>query len=262
MLAYELIEKLTSTLGDFDLKESSKAIFAEAIKKLQEFGNEKVLSGKDVIEVLNLEKIPAAEAGYFYEYQNTNPEALGAENKKSTQEESNSKIFYLMNEEQTSCLHSLNTTETWHWVGGSDILLYICPKGETVQAISLNKENPEHTIEKGVLFGAKNSDSTSFGLVICECKPGFIFAHYNHPTSKEITELNKDPLWHSLETLGDPKPQDKLELESPSEQPQTLAPKPKDSKVPASSGIFKNPAEPVKTDKIKPEKSNNSCSIL
>jgi predicted cupin superfamily sugar epimerase len=102
-------------------------------------------------------------------------------------------IFYLLKEKQVSCLHSLDTTETWRWLGGKEISIFIFTKQEAKEII-LSETNPSHTIEKGTLFGAKITnltDDNDFGMVTCKCTPGFVLEHYKSPSKEEIDTLSK-----------------------------------------------------------------------
>jgi predicted cupin superfamily sugar epimerase len=133
------------------------------------------------------------EDGYFKEFVNTISE--------KKEEENCTEIFYLMKQKQTSCLHQLNTTETWEWLGGNDISLFTFSE-EEVKEIILNEANATFTIEKNILFGAKNKTSDNndnFGWVSCLCQPGFTRDHYKSPTSDELTKLrNNFPAYNTV----------------------------------------------------------------
>jgi predicted cupin superfamily sugar epimerase len=97
-----------------------------------------------------------------------------------------------MDQKQISCLHKLDTTETWRWLGGNDVSLFIFSE-KKVEEITLNKDKPTFTIEKNTLFGAKNKGSVdkniNFGWVSCLCQPGFNVSRYKNPTSNELSKL-------------------------------------------------------------------------
>lgn len=133
-----------------------------------------------LIEKLRLETIKGVtdEDGYFNEFVRT---------------ENQTEIFYLLKRSQVSCLHSLDTTETWRWLGGKKISIFIFTN--EVKEITLSETNPSYTIDKGTLFGAKITDLTDnndFGLVTCLCEPAFEIVHYINPTSEQIYNLYND----------------------------------------------------------------------
>lgn len=126
-----------------------------------------------------------SEDGYFKEFININ----------KNDQESQTEIFYLIKGNQVSCLHALETTETWTWLGGKEISIYIFNNQKPIEVITLNENYLEHTIEKGAFFGAKIKNLTNekdFGLVTCLCRPGFdVQKHYKNPSSEQLANLCK-----------------------------------------------------------------------
>jgi predicted cupin superfamily sugar epimerase len=186
MRADKLKVELKSRFNSLDIKKSVKEIFESAIEKLESCPEGEELSSAKIMELLCFWKIPTREAGYFLEFINTNSGPL------SETEANYSEIYYLMQGKQVSCFHSLTTTETWRWIGGSDVILYVITE-DKVESITLNAENLEYTIEKGMLFGAKNANQAneSFSLVTCKCKPGFRMEHYNDPSPEKLRSLSE-----------------------------------------------------------------------
>lgn len=123
------------------------------------------------------------EDGYFKEFVNTI---------KDAETESQTDIFYLLKEKQVSCLHALETTETWKWLGGDDILVFILEKNK-ISEIRLNHENITCTIPENTFFGAKlsSNNNENFSWVTCTCKPGFIPQYYRNPSPEELADFFK-----------------------------------------------------------------------
>lgn len=124
----------------------------------------------------------------------TNEDGYFKEFVKITDEEgtvTETEIFYLLKGKQVSCLHALETTETWTWLGGEEISLFISTS-QGLKEIILNENNSTYSIERGILFGAKINNQkhdNDFGLVTCLCKPGFLPEHYKNPSPEEINNL-------------------------------------------------------------------------
>lgn len=113
---------------------------------------------------------------------------------KQITENSNSEksiIYYVLNEEQISCLHTLQVDEKWEWLGGSTIAIYIFLESEYKEII-LGPDNPTFMVNKDTLFGARNilsSNDSPYSLVTCTCEPSFHHTLYSIPTSDELKKL-------------------------------------------------------------------------
>ena len=144
------------------------------------------ISSDLLIEKLDLITIKGVtdEDGYFKEFVNTTD---------NMERESQTEIFYLLKGKQVSCLHALETTETWNWLGGKEISIFKF-KNQELEEITLNETNLSHTIEKDILFGAKLTNSieeNDFAIVTCLCKPGFVPKYYKNPSPEELSNLFK-----------------------------------------------------------------------
>lgn len=188
MLKIKFLEILNKILTKEYLKEEVRMLINIIIENEIQLPEE--ISTNILIEKLGLTDLSKVtdEKGYFKEIINTN-------NLENGEIESQTEIFYLLKGNQVSCLHSLDTTETWNWIGGKDISIYCFNKQGSVETITLNESYSEHTIEKNTLFGAKIAnfiDENDFGIVTCLCKPGFVAeAHYSRPSSHDINILVK-----------------------------------------------------------------------
>lgn len=177
MTLSKLIEKIK-----YKIHTATVASLGESIQRLIQLDPQTKISADLLIKELALRPLSEVtdEGGFFIEFlKNLEP--------------SQTEIYYLMKEKQISCWHSLDTNETWEWVGGCDVLIFTLSENG-VKEIVLNKKNPLFTIKAGTLFGAKNNitkNSDDFGLVICACKPGFIPDYYKNPSPQELKKLNE-----------------------------------------------------------------------
>ncbi len=184
MLKIRFLEILDEILSRKYLKEEER-IHIESIKENATQLPEKI-STDILIEKFGLITIKGvtSEDGYFKEFINT---------KNNENLESQTEIFYLLKGKQVSCLHALETTETWTWLGGKEISIYILNDQQPMEVITLNKDHLQHTIEKGTVFGAKIKDLTNdndFVIVTCLCKPGFdVEKHYKEPSLEKINDF-------------------------------------------------------------------------
>lgn len=183
MLKIKFLKLLDYILSKKNLKAEEKR-HIEAIKK-DETQLPENISTDLLIKKLDLITIKGItdEEGYFKEFINTI---------KNSKQESQTEIFYLLKEKQVSCLHKLKSTETWEWLGGEDLLIYIFEK-DKISEVVLNTNNTICEIPVNTLFGAKlisNSDK-NFSLVTCRCVPGFLPEYYQNPTSEELNYFFK-----------------------------------------------------------------------
>lgn len=182
-----IIKEMEYILSYSDSKIGTKKTIGNFIQYLNKLTVGEQLLSNNVIELLNLIDLSkiTSEEGFFNEFLKT--EGL-------TEETNRTIIFYLIKNQQTSCWHSLDTTETWRWIAGCNLIISILSK-DKINEVVLNEENPCFKIQKGTLFGARNDltmvkDSDSFGLVTCECIPGFIPSLYSNPTKEQLEILS------------------------------------------------------------------------
>src|ERR1043165_2598853 len=142
----KFLEILNKILSNGNLVKKEKE-HLESIKETADLLPEEILVDL-LIEKLGLITIKGVtdEDGYFKEFVNTI---------NNNEQESQTEIFYLLKGKQVSCLHTLDTTETWNWHGGKEIYIFIFKKDQKPEKITLNETNPIYTIEKNTLFGAK-----------------------------------------------------------------------------------------------------------
>lgn len=102
-------------------------------------------------------------------------------------------IYYLLEKEQFSALHTIRQDEMWHFYAGSPLEIHcISPQGN-YQKLRLG--SPHHgghfqvNIPAGDYFGACLTDTSSYALVGCTVSPGFDFEDFELPTQNQLLSL-------------------------------------------------------------------------
>lgn len=133
------------------------------------------------IKKLRLKKHP--EGGYYREVYRSGeiilPEHL-PDRYRSSRNFSTS-IYFLLEGNQFSAFHLLQSDELWHFYDGSDLEIYIInPKGELIVRKLGRSEDADFqtTIEKNSWFAVKVDDKKSFSLFGCTVSPGFEFEDF------------------------------------------------------------------------------------
>ena len=130
------------------------------------------------IKQLLLKKHP--EGGYFREVYRSGERILPTHlpNRYKSSRSFSTSIYFLLEGNQFSSFHLLQSDELWHFYDGSPVILYIIkPKGE-LSIKKLGKEKDcelQLTIEMQNWFAAEIEDKTSFALFGCTVSPGFEF---------------------------------------------------------------------------------------
>lgn len=177
-----------------DLKTEARETFQRVLNNERDSPADGTISFAEVIEKLKLTRLPSVEGGFYYQF----TDKL-AQHRRQV---SNTTIFYLMVEEEVSCLHRVkDTIETWNWLGGSHVALHIFPQDVLqVTTVILNEDNPTFAVPRNVLFGAENmsKEDGCFSLVFCTCCPGFTMSNFMKPSKKEVNRLRKKHLSNAL----------------------------------------------------------------
>lgn len=145
------------------------------------------------IEKLNLVKHP--EGGYFKEVyrsdENIPETSLPARYKD--QRSFATSIYFLLNGDDFSSFHRIQSDETWHFYVGSALELFVLNEEGTLSSFLLgrnldNGESLQVTIPRNHWFGARVVDPNSFALLGCTVAPGF---HFDDFELAERTKLLK-----------------------------------------------------------------------
>jgi len=142
------------------------------------------------IEKLQLEKHP--EGGYYrevYRSEESIPADVLSVRYRGSRNLSTS-IYFLLQGQEFSSFHKIQSDETWHFYQGSTLELFVL---ETVGNLTRylmgqhldNGENLQLTILRNQWFAARMIDKDSYALVGCTVAPGFHFDDF------ELAERSK-----------------------------------------------------------------------
>lgn len=141
------------------------------------------------IRELDLEKHP--EGGYFKEVYRS-PEVIGSlPGRYSGERVFSTSIYYLLEGDQFSAFHRIQSDEIWHFYEGCHLLIYIIDGKGHLEKVTLgrditNGQKLQHVIERGQWFAARPSDRNSFSLVGCTVAPGFDFRDFELGESERL----------------------------------------------------------------------------
>jgi predicted cupin superfamily sugar epimerase len=143
------------------------------------------------IERLQLRRHP--EGGYFRESYRAGegvaaahlPARFGGDRAFSTA------IYFLLEGEDFSALHTLKQDEVWHFYAGSSVTIHVIDPDGGHAALRLGRnvaagEEPQAVVRAGWLMGAVVGEPRSYALVGCTTAPGFDFADWHLPTREEL----------------------------------------------------------------------------
>ena len=156
---------------------------------------------KYYIEKLGLKEHP--EGGYFKEiYRSdeiTKKENLPA--RFNGNRNFSTSIYFLLDEENISSFHKLNSDEIWHFYDGSAIkICTLKNNGElSVNVLGKNLDDGESLqvmIKKNSWFCVEVVNKESFGLVGCTVAPGFDFEDFTLAERDEL--IQKFPVHEKL----------------------------------------------------------------
>lgn len=146
--------------------------------------------------VKRLDLQPHPEGGYFKEVYRSNEliKAEGLPERYSSERCFGTSIYYMLEGEQFSAFHKLQSDETWHFYLGSPIVLHLISSEGNYSKIVLGQnitedENLQYTILKETWFAAEEKVKSSFSLVGCTVAPGFDFADFEFGKRDELTKL-------------------------------------------------------------------------
>ncbi|HEX7904147.1 MAG TPA: cupin domain-containing protein [Chitinophagaceae bacterium] len=89
-------------------------------------------------------------------------------------------IYFLLQENDFSALHCIQSDELWHFYHGDNLIVYELERDGLLTQHKLGTDItngflPFCMIKKGSWFGARVSEGGSFSLVGCTVSPGFDF---------------------------------------------------------------------------------------
>lgn len=145
--------------------------------------------------IQSLDLQPHPEGGYFRETyrslgmidQHCLPQMFSGNRHYSTA------IYYLLEKEQFSALHTIRQDEMWHFYAGSSLEIHcISPQGNYQKLRLGSPANGGHfqvNVPAEHYFGACLTDTESYALVGCTVSPGFDFEDFELPTQNQLLSL-------------------------------------------------------------------------
>lgn len=153
-----------------------------------------MLTSKEIIKKLDLQ--PHPEGGYFKEVYRSEEEIKieGLPERFQSARCFGTSIYYLLDGEQFSAFHKLQSDETWHFYLGSQIILHLINDEGKYSKVTLGQKVEEDelfqfTIPHGTWFAAEVKDKNSFSLVGCTVYPGFDFDDFQIGNKDELINL-------------------------------------------------------------------------
>lgn len=153
------------------------------------------------IKNLDMNKHP--EGGYYKECFNS----LQNVNIDSKDKKLWTSIYFLLEENEVSNFHKLESDEMWYYHSGSPLTIYMIDEDGNLITKQLgldieNNESPQVLVKKGCIFGSSMNEE-GYSLVGCMVSPGFTFDEFKlykrdellslHPQHKDIiTKLTRD----------------------------------------------------------------------
>jgi len=146
-----------------------------------------MLTKEQAIKKYKLEPL-TPEGGYFRRIYESEP--MNAASRRYA-----ASIYYMLEAPDFSCFHRIDCDELWHFLGGTEMVLYqILPDGqltETVLGDALSDEAvmPFALIKKGTWFAARIKNNNGFGLVGCTTIPEFLYHTFEAGTAAGLNKL-------------------------------------------------------------------------
>lgn len=150
-----------------------------------------IVTAEFLIKKYNLHKHP--EGGYYSEVYRSEEliEKGHLPNRYTGQRSFSTLIYFLLDGDDFSAFHRVNSDEIWHFYAGTSLTLYILKDDGILEKIVLSN-NPEDNgsyfalIKKGIWFAAKINRANSFTFVGCTVAPGFDFEDFELASRMEL----------------------------------------------------------------------------
>ena len=148
------------------------------------------MEAKEIINNLGL--LPHPEGGYY-------KRVFCSENKYIDGKYLMSSIYYLLEKEDFSAFHRLNSVEVWFFHIGEPINIYILSKEGKLEIHSLSSQindNFQLAIEPDTWFAAEIPSKKGYSLVSCAVSPEFSFNNFELANKEEL--LKEYPQYQSI----------------------------------------------------------------
>jgi uncharacterized protein len=147
----------------------------------------------DWVKALKL--APHPEGGFYREIHRSphRVQRVSPNGDPSTLRQASTCIYYLLEGDQVSKLHRLDSEETWHFHLGEPLSLFLLyPDGRLEEKrLGPDIESGESLfaiIPDGIWFGARLPRVQGFSLVTCTVSPGFEFQDFEIATGERLLE--------------------------------------------------------------------------
>jgi len=150
------------------------------------------MESKAIIDNLGL--LPHPEGGYY-------KRMFCSENKSIDGKYLMSSIYYLLEKEDFSAFHRLNSVEVWFFHIGEPINIYILNKEGELEIHSLSsqiKDNFQLAIEPNTWFAAEIPSKKGYSLLSCAVSPEFSFNDFELGNKEKL--IKEYPQYQSIIT--------------------------------------------------------------
>lgn len=162
------------------------------------------ITAEYLIKKLKLQKHP--EGGYYSEVYRSEEliEKDHLPNRYTSKRSYSTLIYFLLDGDDFSAFHRVNSDEIWHFYAGTSLTLYIIGDNGIVENIVLSNDPEDNgsyfaLIRKGIWFAAKTNKKNSFTLVGCTVSPGFEFDDFELGNRQEL--ISQFPQHKAIITL-------------------------------------------------------------
>jgi predicted cupin superfamily sugar epimerase len=135
------------------------------------------MTAQEIINHLQLTAHP--EGGYYTETYRCAEAIL---NKNGDQRSTSTAIYFLLNDNDVSNLHRIQSDELWFFHQGEPLEIVMIKNGISSSIVLGNNlqngEVPQAMIPANVWFGSKLKNSKGYALVSCTVAPGFDFRDF------------------------------------------------------------------------------------
>ena len=146
---------------------------------------------KEYIDKLQLKAHP--EGGYYREIYRSDELILPKhlpDRYKSPRSFSTS-IYFMLEGNQFSSFHRLQSDELWHFYDGTSLIVYIIDEKGILEKIILGNdmkkgESFQVVVKKHTWFAAELTDKSSYALIGCTVSPGFNFSDFELGKRSEL----------------------------------------------------------------------------
>ncbi|MDP9077467.1 MAG: cupin domain-containing protein [Bacteroidota bacterium] len=138
----------------------------------------------------HLQLQPHPEGGYYREVFRSEIVVTGNDSFKF--KKACTSIYYLLEGEDYSGFHRIQSDEMWYFHKGSPLHVHVIDENGNHNPLELSDNatgNLSLVVKAGLWFAAEISSKTGFTLVSCAVAPGFEFSEFEMADKDELTAL-------------------------------------------------------------------------